>query len=256
MTTPLDRLRRTWNSLGQQDPMWAILSDASKTENRWDRDEFFATGRAQIEALLLDLNSLDGTLPRRTALDVGCGIGRLTQALAVHFEHVEGVDIARSMIERARLENAYGDRVTYTLVEGAALPGVRDRSVDLICCFIVLQHMPPAVALSYVREFVRVLSREGVAVFEIPHRRRGALPQLKKWVPPLRWASAALHRARQRRAPLMEMHVIPRDQVGRTVTAAGGTIVRELTSPDAGFERCTYYVRVTPDLVSPLDARD
>lgn len=243
MTTALDRLRGTWDALGQQDPMWAILTDPDKTGNRWDRDAFFATGREQVDALLRDLATLEEPVATRSALDVGCGIGRVTQALAAHYARVEGVDIAPSMIERARVENAYGDRVAYRLVEGASLSGIRDQSVDLVCCFIVLQHMPPSVALSYVREFVRVLSPEGVAVFEIPDRRYGVLPQLKKWLPPLRWATAAFHRARQRRGPLMEMHAIPRDRVARAVADAGGAIVRQQASSSAGYERCTYYVR-------------
>ncbi len=39
------RLRRNWDALGKTDPFWAILSVPDKKGNRWDLDEFLATGR-------------------------------------------------------------------------------------------------------------------------------------------------------------------------------------------------------------------
>ena len=42
---------------------------------------------------------------RALALDFGCGAGRLSRALAAHFEHVVGVDVSASMIETARALN-------------------------------------------------------------------------------------------------------------------------------------------------------
>ena len=38
----LDRLRRVWERLGGDDPLWAVLSDSRKRGGRWDIDEFFA----------------------------------------------------------------------------------------------------------------------------------------------------------------------------------------------------------------------
>ena len=45
---------------------------------------------------------------RRSALDFGCGIGRLSQALAEHFDQVYGVDISPKMIELARAAQSQG----------------------------------------------------------------------------------------------------------------------------------------------------
>ena len=63
-------------------------------------------------------------VPHHQALDFGCGVGRLTQALAEHFERVAGVDIAASMIARARQENRHGDRVRYVVNERSDLAGL------------------------------------------------------------------------------------------------------------------------------------
>jgi SAM-dependent methyltransferase len=44
---------------------------------------------------------------------------------------------------------------------------------DFIVSNIVLKHVPPEIACSYIREFLRVLAPEGIAVFQLPsHHRR------------------------------------------------------------------------------------
>src|SRR5688572_13570894 len=98
----LKTLRSTWNAFGERDPMWAILTDAEKQGGRWNREEFFATGRAQVQALRTELATLGVPLAFRRALDVGCGVGRVTQARAWRYEEVGGVGVAPS--RRARGE--------------------------------------------------------------------------------------------------------------------------------------------------------
>ncbi len=39
----LQQLRRTWDNLGEADPLWAVLAAPSKRGNRWDVREFGAT---------------------------------------------------------------------------------------------------------------------------------------------------------------------------------------------------------------------
>lgn len=52
-----------------------------------------------------------------TTLDFGCGVGRLTQPLADHFNWFYGVDIVPSMIELANKYNPHGERCKYILNE-------------------------------------------------------------------------------------------------------------------------------------------
>jgi len=65
------------------------------------RNEFFESGLKEINAVMRYVESLGIDVSRRRALDFGCGVGRLTQAIANYFEEVYGVDIALSMIEQA-----------------------------------------------------------------------------------------------------------------------------------------------------------
>ena len=39
-----EELQKNWDHLGQEDPLWAILSDPEKKVGKWDITEFFDTG--------------------------------------------------------------------------------------------------------------------------------------------------------------------------------------------------------------------
>ncbi|HET6573754.1 MAG TPA: methyltransferase domain-containing protein [Fimbriiglobus sp.] len=164
----LRELQTNWDQFGRTDPMWAILTHADKRGGGWKSDEFFATGRQEIAAVLGYLAGLGLPKARRAALDFGCGLGRLTQALGEQFERVTGVDIAPSMIDGARRHNRHGDRCRYVLNDRDDLSVLPDGSFDLIYSNIVLQHMRPEYSRRYVREFVRLLTPGGAAVFQLP----------------------------------------------------------------------------------------
>ena len=80
-------------------------------------------------------------------LDFGCGVGRLTLALAAHFREVVGVDIAPSMLERAEKYKGPASNVSYVLNGREDLSQFPDGSFDFVHASIVLQHMSPRLAL-------------------------------------------------------------------------------------------------------------
>ena len=164
----LDDLQRNWDEWGRRDPYWAIISRPDRRGNRWDLDEFLRTGIDEIDALFGWLDELDVAVRRRRALDFGCGVGRLTQALARTFDECDGVDIAPSMIERAYELNRFGDSCRYHVNDRDDLKLFDDGVFDLIYSDIVLQHIAPEFSENYVREFTRVLAPRGVMVFQLP----------------------------------------------------------------------------------------
>ena len=203
----LERLRRVWQTLGRDDPLWAVLSHARKRGGRWDAAEFLATGQVEVDAQLAAL-AVDGfPFRHELALDFGCGAGRLSRALAKHFERVIGVDVSASMIAAARELNA--DATNVEFIENATphLGGIADASVDLVFSHITLQHIPEPLSIGYVEEFFRVLAPGGVAVFQFvagPDRSlRGRLFGLasNRWLNPLR-------RVLWRRREVFEMHAL------------------------------------------------
>ena len=164
----LESLQQNWNKLGETDPLWAVLTHASKKGNRWETKEFFETGEAHVGHTLGRLGQLGVSLGRKKALDFGCGVGRLSQALCRYFDEVIGADIAPSMIEHASALNRYGDKCRYIVNESAELESMDSGEFDLVYSQLVLQHMRPVHARVYIQEFFRVLRVGGVTVFQIP----------------------------------------------------------------------------------------
>jgi SAM-dependent methyltransferase len=159
---------RVWEAWAQVDPYWAILSEPDRKGGKWDLDEFFSSGVEEIGLLLGQLDDRHIDVTRGRCLDFGCGAGRLSQALAQEFEHVDGVDISETMISLARASNRHGERCTFHLNTESDLSLFDDGTFDFAFTMIVLQHNPPEVAEGYIRELVRVLAPNGVAVFDMP----------------------------------------------------------------------------------------
>jgi len=204
---------KDWEYLAKKDPLWAILSDPAKKDGRWQLDEFFAEGKREIESVMQFL-ARRGMQPVdfQSAVDFGCGVGRLSRALAPHFERVYAVDAAPTMIERARELNGEHANIEFVLNREPRLSRFADGSVSFVYTNIVLQHITYPESLGYVEEFMRVVKPGGVAVFQTPTLDRTPLP--------MRLLRAAVRRAvRVAQLPFdafyMDMNTIPVSDIER-----------------------------------------
>lgn len=242
----LKNLQKHWELFGRTDPFWAILTSDEKKNGRWNSDEFFQTGRDEIRLLMERLKSHGVEFHGGRALDFGCGAGRLSQALADIFPEVCGVDISTSMIELAQKFNKRPDRCKYILNEQNNLGLFADGYFDFIYSSITLQHMEPSYALSYIAEFVRVCSPEGIIVFQLPaerlNRRQGtngpqpvslrsriidAAPSMLKGIYYI--AKIALFKK-----PTMEVYTTPKETVMARLNGLGVDIVAAERDYSAG----------------------
>jgi len=164
----LDELRDSWNELAAKDAFQAVLTRSAAGRGRWDPEAFFRTGVEEADFILLRVRQLGVEPGLERALDFGCGLGRVTQALCRHFQRVDGVDIAAAMTARARSFNRFADRCTYHLNETADLRLFADATFDFVYSNITLQHIEPEYSRRYIEEFVRVLKPGGVTVFQLP----------------------------------------------------------------------------------------
>lgn len=239
----LERLRRAWGMLGEDDPLWAILSQPEKRGGGWDPDEFFASGEREIALLDAICGVLKVPVERRRALDFGCGVGRLSRALASRYGQVIGVDISRSMVEKARDLNAHISNLNFVENAQPNLAFVESESIDLIYSMITLQHVPPMLQRSYIAEFLRVLAPGGLAAFQVAvaHTRdwRGWTHRLipNRLLNPLR-------RRRYGNRAAFEMHVLAESDVWAIVSAAGKRIVHveDYNVAGAGFLGRRFFV--------------
>jgi SAM-dependent methyltransferase len=167
----LKKLQQNWEELAQADPLWAICSDPTKRGRKWDEREFFTTGEKEISTVLAYATTLELDLEYAApALDFGCGVGRLTRALAARFREVCGVDISRAMIGKARELNQHVPNCRFLLNEADNLSLFADSHFAFIYSSIVLQHVAPRLAQKYVTEFIRVLKPGGVVLFQVVDR--------------------------------------------------------------------------------------
>ncbi|HYC70199.1 MAG TPA: class I SAM-dependent methyltransferase [Opitutaceae bacterium] len=233
--------RRHWNQLARRDPLWAVLTAPDKAGNRWQADDFFADGRRTVDAELAGVRAHYPALRRGSALDFGCGVGRLSQGLAGHFDRVTGVDLSEEMLALARTYNRHGERVAYVHNARRDLRVLGDARFDFVYSILTLQHMDPADARAYIREFVRVTAPGGAILFQIPSEGLRDPPDstlLTLW-PPTLFKRLKRRWSRQRNRwlaenPLMEMHGLPRAEVEAVLAEAGARLIKAYPYGAAG----------------------
>lgn len=244
-STDLGEVERVWNSFGERDPMYAVLTYEGKQGNRWKPDEFFATGEQEVENMLVQIAASGMHLRYGgRALDFGCGLGRLTQPLARRFREAHGVDISATMLEQARkFDDGHRRQCTFHLNTKDDLQIFPDAHFDFICTLVTLHHVEPRYSAAYLTEMLRVLAPGGTLVAQLPAREKlgfRARRVLKRGVPTnaLYWYRLLRHGRRHAQNPSefagMEVHGTPRVEVLRLLTKAGGRVVLTLRDDLSG----------------------
>jgi SAM-dependent methyltransferase len=242
----LETLKKDWELLAKRDALHAILTDRSRADGKWMIAEFMATGDAEIATVLNHLARIDGS-PKYdgAALDFGCGVGRLTQALAQHFASCVGVDISPQMIHQAEALNRYA-HCRYAATCDERLP-FADASFSFIYSNIVLQHMPRRYATTYLREFVRLLVPGGVLVFGVQDS--FAAPDLPSWLIRARHVLRIRSRVKLAlgvRPGDMQMHCLPERDVRRALAAATIVDIQLTNTAAKDFNGKLAYLRRPP----------
>lgn len=123
-----------------------------------------------------------GPLEDRQVLEYGCGLGKLTVALARSGARVTSFDLSASSVEAARQRiavNGLEDRVEFVVASGEALP-FEDGRFDVAVGTAILHHLDPVLGAS---ELARVLRPGGRAAFSEPMGRNPVLNFVRAYVP-------------------------------------------------------------------------
>ena len=197
-----DRIGIAWQAFGTTEPHWSVLTSEEYRQEKLaaNIDNFYASGRGDIE---LHLNFLRRAgLPTRfaRAMDFGCGVGRLSMALAEHASQVVGIDISPPHLNLAG-ERARAEKITN--VSFHAITSVDDLhrydGFDFVISRIVLQHNPPPVMAALYGKLLTSLAPGGVAIVQMPTFMRGQ-----------KFAAADYL---DRDQPQMEMNALPQNVV-------------------------------------------
>ena len=134
------------------------LAKFSELAHRWwDPDSEFRPLH-QINPLRLAWIDQLAALNGKTALDVGCGGGILSEAMARKAAHVTGIDLAAKPLGVARLHalEAEVGNVEYREIAAEALAQERPGSFDIVTCMEMIEHVPdPASIVRACAQLVR-----------------------------------------------------------------------------------------------------
>lgn len=163
----LDKMRRDWDARALENARYYVAN--SRID--WTDDEFFLSGEQTIqEEILTDMTNIcQGRLPAEMRiLEIGCGAGRLTRALADVFGEVHAVDVSGEMVGLARQAVAGRTNVFIYQNNGADLTALPEVPFDFAYATLVFQHIASREVIeSYVREVHRLLRPGALFKFDV-----------------------------------------------------------------------------------------
>jgi len=163
----LEKMQRDWDERARENARFYVNTERQD----WTDTEFFQSGeRTVAEEILTDMiNICQGKDPKRmTVLEIGCGAGRVTRALAQVFGQVYGVDISGEMVRQAKAAVADLPHVHIFQNNGKDLDVLGLTRFDFAFSSIVFQHIPSrGVIESYIREVHRRLRRGRLFKFQV-----------------------------------------------------------------------------------------
>ena len=163
----LKKMESEWDQRARENARYYIVN----SRESWTDEEFYRGGeQAVANDILTDMGNIcQGKDPKAMkVLDIGCGSGRVTRALAGVFGEAHGVDVSGEMIRLAReacsdLTNAF-----FYQNNGMDLEVVGGRDFDFAFSTCVFHHIPSRdVIENYVREAGRLLRTGGLFKFEV-----------------------------------------------------------------------------------------
>lgn len=154
----LAAIRRDWDTRARDNARayinWPDVAD--------EEGAFFASGREDYAKYVTPfLQKMQFDPSGKTALEIGCGIGRIARRMVEDFRSYIGVDVSPEMVCKASSYEL--SRATFRVVSGGDLSGIADSSVDFVFSFALFQHVPDKEAIfNYFAETERVLRPGGI----------------------------------------------------------------------------------------------
>ena len=120
------------------------LAKFSDLAHRWWDPESEFRPLHQINPLRLDWINAHARLPGKRALDIGCGGGILSDAMARSGAAVLGIDLASKPLKVAQLHalEAGTENVAYREVAAESLAAEAPGTFDVVTCMEMLEHVP------------------------------------------------------------------------------------------------------------------
>lgn len=163
----LEKMRADWDARARENARYYV----NTATEEWTDETFFASGeRTVAEEILTDMiNICQGKEPKQMkVLEIGCGAGRVTRALANLFGEVHAVDVSGEMVARATRAVEHLPHAHIYQNNGMDLSIIPGENFDFAFSTIVFQHIPSRdVIENYVREVSRLLRPGALFKFQV-----------------------------------------------------------------------------------------
>ena len=153
-------LKEEWNRRAKKDAFRYV----SAFRKDWDEESFYRWGEIQtrividrfFESLGVDPSSLK-------ALEIGCGAGRMSRALASRFKFVFAYDVSEEYASIAKEKNSQLKNVVFAVNDGVSFPEIEDETIDFVFSGWTMQHMPTKeIVVKNIEELARILRKNGL----------------------------------------------------------------------------------------------
>jgi SAM-dependent methyltransferase len=224
----LQNLRTIWNRVAEQTAGELTLQSGDARSPNQRLEAIYREGHDEITKVSNRAKSLGYGFGGERALDFGCGIGRISQALIEYYKLVDGVDISETALRLASDLNRYPGRCRYVLNSGLNLQQFRGSSYQLIYSKWVFQHLPLGLVKSYLREFARLVATDGLVIV---HNHGDISTPVFRLLPPrlVSWLYNTLKRSSPQRighgTAAWEAHWIRPRQMCRILRQAGLEVI-------------------------------
>jgi SAM-dependent methyltransferase len=207
-----DRIRATWTELGLNRPHHSVLTGDSflpQLINDQSVEEFYASGVAESRVIHAILNRHGFTAAQAICMEYGCGLGRVTLALAKTCKMVRGHDISATHLELAK-QRAAASGVRNVEFILSSKDAVIDNlpECDFFYSRIVFQHNPPPLMRVLISACLTSLRAGGMGIFQVPTYAPGYQFRVSEYL-----ASP--------RSTEIEMHCLPQDEIFALIAEAG-----------------------------------
>ena len=169
-----------WDDFAKKNPEYYILTKDVDYSTKEGKRIFFKSGKEFTNKTLEKVSHL---LPdKKRALEIGCGIGRLTLPHANHFDEVIAVDIAPTMLTKLQ-ENAakFGHENIQTYVSSEQWWQFK---VSYAYSYLVFQHIQDFGTIEkYINKIAYCLECGGIAQLQFDTRNANLLYNIRNWIP-------------------------------------------------------------------------
>lgn len=163
----LRKMRTDWDARAKENARYYVAT----LKDDWTDEEFFASGEQTVsEEILTDMGNIcqGKEAKQMRVIEIGCGAGRISRALARLFGEVHGVDVSGEMVAQARKALADTPNAFVYQNNGMDLTVVPPGLYDFAFSTIVFQHIPSReVIYNYVREVNRLLRPGALFKFQV-----------------------------------------------------------------------------------------